>query len=229
MQRLIARHEARDKPFDEYFEGVRLRITPGVFCPTFTNTTRLLARNMRVRPNDRVLDVCTGSGVLGILAAMRGATVVCSDVLPDAVACARSNASTNGVASRVDVRIGDLFTSVAKDRFDLIVCNPPLLQGSPVSKLEGALFDPGLQITRRFVTQAFEHLTPGGRALLLTTRSTLRGEEIDLDALCWDARLTRSITATLDVGYETYIVNKLQPADDRRPGAPPKRAMGCDE
>jgi len=62
-----------------------------------------------VRVGDRVLDMGTGSGVNAIMAASVSSGVVAVDVNPSAVECARSNALRNGVAERIDVRVGDLF------------------------------------------------------------------------------------------------------------------------
>lgn len=68
----------------------------------------------------RLLDLGTGSGVLGIAAARRGATVVAVDVDPLAVQAAQVNAQRNDV--RLDVRLGDTDV-VAGERFDVVVAN----------------------------------------------------------------------------------------------------------
>ena len=73
-----------------------------------------------VRDDDRVLDMGTGSGVNGIVAASRSRDVLAVDVNPAAVACARDNAERNGVADRMEVRESDLFQN-ASGRFDLII------------------------------------------------------------------------------------------------------------
>src|SRR5437660_1567412 len=77
----------------------------------------------------RVLDLCTGSGLLALTAALRGAsTVVAVDVSRRAVLSAQLNASLNGVTVRA-LR-GDLFAPVRGRRFDLIVSNPPYVPGA---------------------------------------------------------------------------------------------------
>src|SRR5258705_8102919 len=76
------------------------------------------------RAGERVLDMGTGSGVNGILAATRGARVVAVDVNPYALDAARANANRNGVADRVDGRESDVFAGVA-GAFDPIVFDPP--------------------------------------------------------------------------------------------------------
>jgi len=72
----------------------------------------------------RVLDLCTGTGVLGIQAALLGAReVLAYDINPRAVACVADNARRVGV--EVDARLGTLTDAVAERPFDLVVSNPP--------------------------------------------------------------------------------------------------------
>ena len=78
----------------------------------------------------RVLDLCTGSGVLAVSLAreLPAARVIATELSADAAAVARRNAERNGVADRVDVRVGDLFAPVAgESSFDLVVANPPYI------------------------------------------------------------------------------------------------------
>lgn len=93
-------------------------MTPGV-------TTTELAWALPRPPGRRVLDVGTGSGVLGLLAAAQGAQVVATDLSPRACAFASSSAGLNGLA--VDVRGGSLLEPVAGERFDLVVSQPPFI------------------------------------------------------------------------------------------------------
>lgn len=65
-----------------------------------------------VSPGDRVLDMGTGCGVNGILAARAGASVLALDINPEAVRSARDNAHRNRVADRLDVRLSDVFDAV---------------------------------------------------------------------------------------------------------------------
>ena len=76
-----------------------------------------------------VLDVFTGSGVLGVSAALLGArAVMATDISWRAVLNARMNALLNGVQLRA--RRGDLFAPVAEERFDLVLANPPYVPGA---------------------------------------------------------------------------------------------------
>jgi ribosomal protein L3 glutamine methyltransferase len=122
-----------------------------------------------------ILDLCTGSGCLAIVAATAWplAEVVAADLSPDALAVARTNIADHGLEARVRVAQGDLFGAVAPDaRFDLIVANPPYVTAASMAALppeyrhEPALAlaagDDGLDLVRRLLAQAADHLTADG-------------------------------------------------------------------
>lgn len=113
----------------------------------------------------RVLDMGTGSGVSGILAARQGAVVVATDVNPRSVECARANAERNGVAARITFAVGDLFENVAGD-FDLIVFDPPFRWFRPRDMLERGTADENYRTLRAFMDEAPRRLRPEGRLLL---------------------------------------------------------------
>ena len=124
----------------------------------------------------RVLDVCTGSGVIAVSLAreLPSATVVATEISADAAAIARKNAERNGV--RVDVRIGDLFAPVATETFDLIASNPPYIASSVIPKLSAEVRrEPlialdggpdGLAFYDRIASQARAFLAPGGAVVV---------------------------------------------------------------
>ena len=104
------------------FEGqvLELELSEEVFQPTLTS--RALARCMTIPAGASALDLGCGTGVLAILAARRGAACVRAvDVMPQASALARANVCRNNVADRVEVSCGDLFESVAGQKFDVII------------------------------------------------------------------------------------------------------------
>ena len=139
--------------------GIRLQVLRGVFDPSMHFTSGLLARYLlhasNIVPGSTVLDVGTGSGIGAIAAARAGATsVVALDINPDAVECARLNASQNDVGSLVDARESDLFSAVAGERFDLVVSNPPYFKGEPTTMAERAfLGGKELEWIKRFATE----------------------------------------------------------------------------
>ena len=83
----------------------------------------------------RVLDLCTGSGVVAIAAAEQGAeSVVASDICPRAVSCTRGNAAYAGVS--IDVLEGSWSHALDYAPFDLIVSNPPYVPTPPAGDTE---------------------------------------------------------------------------------------------
>ncbi len=158
--------------------GLTLLLEPTVFNPKLHFTSGFLAEYL-VRPGvvvkaDRVLDLGTGSGLLAISAALAGARhVTAVDLNPVAVRAARMNAYLYGLAGRVRVLQGDMFEPVGGERFDLIICNPPYLRGTPTSQGTLAyMAGDDFQWLRRFSRAAADHLNPGGRCLLVLADST---------------------------------------------------------
>ena len=126
---------------------------------------------------ESVLDLCTGSGCLAILAARHfpNATVDAVDISKDALAVAARNVADHGLEDRVALHRGDLFAPLGNKRYDLIISNPPYVDAEgmaalpPECRAEPKLaFDggaDGLDIISRILDQAGRHLTPEGGLL----------------------------------------------------------------
>lgn len=119
----------------------------------------------------RVVDICTGSGILGIEAARRGAReVLAFDLSPAAVACATRNAERAG--ARVDVRCGTLDDARLAGPFDLVVTNPPYvpsevpLRGTGVNRAWDAGAD-GRAVLDELCILAPDLVAPGGTLLVV--------------------------------------------------------------
>lgn len=113
---------------------VDLVIPPGVHPPP--DSTVELAKRLDVREGECVLDLGCGTGLLAIAAARLGARrVVAADIDPRALEAAESNARTNGVADRIDLRGGSWFEALDGEPpgnagpFDVIVATPPQTPG----------------------------------------------------------------------------------------------------
>ncbi|MBX9846517.1 MAG: 50S ribosomal protein L3 N(5)-glutamine methyltransferase [Xanthobacteraceae bacterium] len=125
----------------------------------------------------RILDLCTGSGCLAILAAMRfpNAMVDAVELSKGALAVAKRNVADHRMKNRVRLRQGDLFAPVEGRRYDLIVSNPPYVDGKgmkglpPECRHEPAIaFDggaDGLAVVRRIIDEAGAHLNERGGLL----------------------------------------------------------------
>jgi len=122
----------------------------------------------------RVLDMCTGSGCLAILAAeaFPEATVDAIDLSPDALAVAERNVKDYALEERVRLIQSDAFTAIPREKYDLIISNPPYVNAESMATLpdeyrrepEMALAsgEDGLDFVRRLLKKASHHLTPDG-------------------------------------------------------------------
>lgn len=147
-------------------EGVRVHPHYGVFAPVRGEYVELVARACERWPvaGKRAHDVGTGTGVLALLLAQRGARVVATDVEPRAVACARENVERLGLQDRISVVEADLFP---EGRADLVVANPPWLPAEPHGLLDRAVYDPSGTILDRIVEGLPSRLAPGGEAWIV--------------------------------------------------------------
>lgn len=124
-----------------------------------------------------VLDLCTGSGCLAILACQSfpNATVDAVDISGDALAVAARNIAEYGLEDRVSLYQGNLFEAVGDERYDLIITNPPYVDAEGMAGLPRECLhepsiafdggDDGLDIVRRILDEAKNHLTPDGGLL----------------------------------------------------------------
>lgn len=165
---MVGAHEWREKgvPVPALGEGARVHPHYGVFAPVRGEYVDLVARACGRWPVAGKLahDVGTGTGVLALILAQRGAQVVATDVEPRAVACARDNVARFGLPGRVAVVEADLF---AEGRPDLVVANPPWLPAEPHGLLDRAVYDPSGTILDRIVEGLPARLTPGGEAWIV--------------------------------------------------------------
>lgn len=121
-----------------------------------------------------VLDLCTGSGCLAILAAhaFPEAAVDAIDVSPDALAVAKRNVADYGLEPRLTLIESNLFAAIPGKRYDLIISNPPYVNAESMATLpqeyrcepELALAsgEDGLDLVRQMLKEAREHLNPNG-------------------------------------------------------------------
>jgi ribosomal protein L3 glutamine methyltransferase len=124
-----------------------------------------------------VLDLCTGSGCLAILAALRfpNAKVDAVELSKDAIEVAKRNVANHRLKSRVRLLRGDLFAQLNAARYDLIVANPPYVDDAgmallpPECRHEPQLAfnggSDGLSVIRRILDEAGQHLNEGGGLL----------------------------------------------------------------
>jgi len=145
----------------------------------------------------RALDLCTGSGCLAILTALAcpQAAVDAVDLSADALAVARRNVAAYRLSRRLRLARGDLFAPLKGARYDLIVSNPPYVTAAAMRKLpaeyrrEPALAlaggSDGLDLVRRILADAADHLTARGVLVLEVGHARARVEKTFPQLQAW--------------------------------------------
>ena len=162
------------------FFGLTLAVSPAVLIPRGDSEV-LVEAALAARPDaKRVLDCGTGSGalLLAVLANLPGASGIGIDRSPEALAVARGNAETTGLADRAEMRMADWNQadwSAGLGQFDLILANPPYVEETAelapsvrAYEPSGALFAgiEGLDAYRVLIPQLPDLLAQGGAALI---------------------------------------------------------------
>jgi release factor glutamine methyltransferase len=159
------------------FYGRPFTVDPRVLLPR-PETELLVEAVLQAIPKDgdvRLLDLCTGSGCVGITLALERprARVLATELSLAAADVARGNAIALGAGDRFEVRVGDLFAPVESEPpFDAVVANPPYVprgelsslpaevRREPAQALDGG--PDGLDVVRRIAAAAPRWLVPGG-------------------------------------------------------------------
>ena len=128
------------KPRWYQYQSIQVKIQTGVFAPHYTLSTRILLDfidelNLQSRS---LLELGSGSGVISVWAAKKGATVTASDINPKAVQNTVENARFNQV--KINVVQSDLFDQLENSSFDYIIVNPPYYPKTPSNDAEKAWF-----------------------------------------------------------------------------------------
>lgn len=157
--------------------GLTFRVSPAVLIPRQDTETLCVTAEELIRKNGykHLLDLCTGSGCIGLSLAKRTGIGTClSDISEEALAVAEQNAKELGVTAKT-VK-SDLFSAFADERVDIITVNPPYIpsavidglapevQREPRLALDGG--EDGLTVYRRLAAEYAEHLSEGGALVM---------------------------------------------------------------
>lgn len=173
------------------FMGLRFYVDNRVLIPRQDTETLVesVIIDLQARKKPRMLDLCCGSGAIGlsVKSLLSHVDVTLSDISSGALEVARKNAHALNVDAAI--RHGDLFAAVGRDKFDLIASNPPYIPSGELAGLQREVqYEPaialdgggdGLDIYRRIATGAPAHLNPGGSIYL----EVGAGEAHDVHAL----------------------------------------------
>lgn len=161
---------------EAWLSGVPFYVDRRVIIPR-SHIAELLPAGLEpwlARAPARILDLCTGSGCLAILAARAFplALVDASDLSTAALAVARRNVSRHRLEKRIHTVRSDLFSSLGRKRYDLIVANPPYVTSAAMRRLPAeyrhepglalAAGRNGLDVVARILSETEKHLTQRG-------------------------------------------------------------------
>ncbi len=123
----VKRYLSRERSY--VYGGLRINIAPGVFHPGFFFSTKILLHCLKQfdLKNKTVLELGSGSGLISLVAAKKGAIATATDISEKAF----RNIEQNREANQLEVEIihSDLFQHIPKIFFDLIIINPPYYKG----------------------------------------------------------------------------------------------------
>ncbi len=197
------------------FYGRPFRVTPAVLVPRPETELVVEAALAALPEGGSALDLCTGSGAIGVSLALekKGARVVATDLSAGALAVAGENAAALGAS--VDFVEGDLFAPLgAGQRFDVIVSNPPYVPSGelaglsrevrrePTMALDGG--PDGLALLRRIAAEAPRWLAPGGTLVLEMHESHAE----PLPVICREAGFEKAEARKDLAGLWRYVVAK---------------------
>lgn len=126
-----------------YFYNEVYIVTPDVLIPR-PDTERVVDKVVEYMPNGgKLLDLCTGSGCIGIstLNARPDCTCVAVDISESAIEIAKQNAVLNGVDDRIKFIVADINTVDIIEKYDIIVSNPPYVKTDEISELDSSVKD----------------------------------------------------------------------------------------
>ena len=146
----------------------------------------LLGENLQIGPEDEVLEIGTGSGIVAIYASKLTNKITVTDINYNAIELAEENFKINGI-DNIEVLFGNLFEPVKNRKFDVILFNTPYLPTENEDILDDDLnyaFDggsDGRKVIDHFLNEVKNHLKPKGKVQLI--QSSLSDTKKTLDKL----------------------------------------------
>lgn len=149
--------------------GMPLTVLPGVLSPRFSHSPDLLISKWAVPSGARVLDLGCGSGVLGLAALRQGAaSLVATDINPEAIRNTELNAAELGLGDRANVRLSDGYGALrAGEQFDIILFAAPYWNRPAADDLEKFCFDENYHFLSTAISEGHRWLAPAGRMYVI--------------------------------------------------------------
>lgn len=191
-RRVVERKPAAYLTHRAWFAGLEFHVNEDVLVPRSPMAELVEAGfDPWVDPEQvrRVLDLCTGSGCIGIAAAVHlpDTQVDLADISEGALAVASLNVALHGLGERVRIIQSDLFAELQGERYDVIVSNPPYVSAAELAALPpeyhrepslGLLAgETGLEVVLRILCEAPRHLEAGGILIVEVGSAALELEQ----------------------------------------------------
>jgi release factor glutamine methyltransferase len=200
-----------------HYHDLIIETYPDVYDPA--EDSFLLLEALNIDPNDSILELGTGCGIIALDCARKGSRIICTDINPFAVQLTRCNIERNQRILRgsIEIRQGDLFSVLHENElFNVIIFNPPYLPTKKQEKV-GGWFDiatdggqNGLRVTRQFIQGLKKHLLNTGRAYFIFSSLSSR---VTLEHYLKNERLSSCIVTRRKFDGEELDVYCVTPAD----------------
>jgi release factor glutamine methyltransferase len=195
----------------ENISGFTFTVPPTVFNPRDYISSGLFADFIKTLElnGKNILDMGSGSGIVSIFAASKGAICTAVDINPVAVRCTAENAERNKLSDRIKAVESDLFTSFEHQNipgggFDIIFFNPPYYKGIPRNNFERAFKSgPGLEVIKDFIAGSKEYLAEKGVIYFILS------SDMDLDeveSIFKSGGYTFNIVKKIKKLFETFYI-----------------------
>jgi release factor glutamine methyltransferase len=145
-----------------------------------------LAENLEIKPDQSVLEIGTGSGIVAMYASRLSDSITVTDINSDACLLAERNFKENNIEN-IEILFGNLFEPVENRKFDVILFNTPYLPTEEDEVIDDTInyaFDGGLngrKVIDVFLDEVKNHLNDGGIVQMI--QSSLSGNQETLDKL----------------------------------------------
>lgn len=150
------------KPYTKKLAGFEYSVLPHVYKGS--TDTELFCRILKIKKDQDVWDIGTGTGLIALTAKQKGARyVLATDLNPDAVKNTKLNSKLLGL--NIDVRQADIFGFIKK-KVDIITFNPPYTDQKIEQKHQISFWDKDHASVRGFFLNLRKHLKPKGKAFI---------------------------------------------------------------